>query len=337
MHHVSTIYARLICRELSLSSEVADELLSDSALSYEAIFQQVLMPYADFFSFLRNVRAKYTQEDLGLRVGSKLTPPSLGELGNAMLCAPSMIEALQLSASFAQVHAAYYRLELIASEKGAKVQFIELADLGNTQQFQTEVMMQMVQNLIEAVIGTDFNEGCFSFPYPKPVNGDKYKTFFHSPCVFGHEHAALEIPMKFLKMNSPFYDPTAWQDYQLKLEKQLNKLSKDFNQRIDSRQYIEKVQNYLSTSSLPLPSAENAAEKFNMTSRTLSRHLRNEGTSFREIRNQLLKEYAEYYLTESDMTVDAIAFLLGYQDFSSFRRAFKQWFGCTPTEFRTLR
>jgi len=335
MHHVSTIYARLICRELNLSSETANELLSGSALSHELIFQQALMPYADFFSFLRSVRAKYTEDDLGLRVGSKLTPPSLGELGNAMLCAPSMIEALQLSVSFVQVHAAYYQLELIASEKGVTVQFIELADLGDTQQFQTEVMMQMVQNLIEAVIGTHFNEGCFYFPYSKPSYGDKYKTFFHSPCKFKNEHAALEIPVQVLNMVSPFYDSSAWQTSKLKLEKQLNKLNQDFHQRIDSRQYTEKVQNYLSASSLPLPSVEDTAKQLNMSSRSLSRHLREEGSSFREIRNQLLKEYAEYYLTESDMTVDAIAFLLGYRDFSSFRRAFKQWFGCTPTEFRT--
>jgi len=73
MHHVSTIYARFICRELGLSAEAADALLADSALDHQAIFQQALMPYVDFFGFLRRVRAEHDEVDLGLRVGSKLT------------------------------------------------------------------------------------------------------------------------------------------------------------------------------------------------------------------------------------------------------------------------
>lgn len=334
MHHVSTIYARFICRELDLNADAADELLSDSALSYQDVIQQGLMPYPDFFSFLRRVRQEYTDADLGLRVGSKLTPPSLGELGNAMMCAPTMADALKLSASFAHVHAAYFQLKLSPTNNGVKVEFIELADLGDTQEFQTEVMMQMVQNLIEAVTCKDFDQGAFYFPYHKPKHSKAYHDYFHSPCAFAAPHAALEMPNQLLQSSSPFYDPEAWQNYQIKLEQQLNKLSRNSEQDESAKPYTRHVYRFLSTGPLPFPSVEEAAAHLAMTSRSLSRHLKNEGSSFRDIRNQLLKEYAQYYLKESDLTVDTIACQLGYKDFSSFRRAFKQWFGYSPSEFR---
>jgi len=250
-----------------------------------------------------------------------------------MLCAPNMIEALKLSASFAHVHAAYYQVKILSTADGVQVQLIELADLGDTQEFQTEVLMQMVQNLIEAVLGTEFNSGHFYFPYQAPAHAEKYGQYFHSSCEFNSEHAALEIPLPVLQTSSPFYDPTAWQTYQLKLEQLLNKLNKDSAENSELR-YSQHVKSFLSASALPLPNVEEAAANLNITSRSLSRHLKKEGSSFRDIRNELLKEYAEFYLKESDMTVDAIACQLGYKDFSSFRRAFKSWYGCSPVEFR---
>lgn len=334
MHHISTIYARFICRELALSNEAADELLQDSVLSFHDIHQKPLMPYLDFFSFLQRMQAAYKNDDLGLRVGSKLTPPSLGELGNAMLCAPNMAAALKLSADFAHVHAAYYRLELNTLANGLQINFIELADLADTQQFQTEVMMLMAQNLIEALTGTPYNNGYLYFPYQAPSHRAQYREYFHSSFDFDADHAGIFIPGEILASPSPFYDPELWQNYQIKLSGQLKRLQDNSAQEVTAIPYTEYVQQFFTNSTLPLPDVEQAAASLHMTSRTLSRYLKKENTSFRQLRNQKLKEQAELYLSESDLTIDAIACQLGYKDFSSFRRAFKLWFSCSPSEFR---
>lgn len=333
MHHVSTIYARFICRELGLTANQANPLLCGSDLKYQDINRQAQMPYPDFFSFLRHTRQQYSDSGLGLRVGSQLTPPSLGELGSAMLCAPTLADAVTLAVTFVPLHADYYRLEQISSATGIRITFIELTDLGMTQQFQTEVMMQLVQNLIEAITCEPFRQGQFYFPYHQPQHAHQYQEFFHSPCHFGAEHAALDIPQQILQSASPFCDADAWQHYQRQLQQKLRTLTA----AADPAPYSSHVRRFLASGPLPLASADDAAASLNMTSRSLSRYLKSEGSSFRDIRHQLLKEYAAYYLTESDLTVDAIASQLGYQDFSSFRRAFKQWYGCSPTTFRNTR
>ncbi|WP_420590756.1 AraC family transcriptional regulator ligand-binding domain-containing protein [Bacterioplanoides sp.] len=329
MHHISTIYARFICRELGLTATSAEPLLADATVDFDQINGEAFMPYQDFFAFLRRIRAFTPDPLLGLKVGQKLAPASLGELGHAILSAPSLAQALQLPTAFVQIHAGYFRLDLIPTQTGSKLVFVELVDLADTRQFQTEVMLMMSQNLIEAVTGKPLAKGRICFPYAAPDNAEQYPHYFNSQCEFNATHATLEIPKADLEIASPFYDAIAWDSYQLKLSQQLNKL-----QQTSNHPYSDHVRRFLSAQPPPLPDVTATAQSLNISERTLNRHLSREGNNFRELRNLALKDYAEFYLRESDLTIDAIAAQLGYQDFSSFRRAFKLWHGCTPGEFR---
>jgi AraC-like DNA-binding protein len=83
-----------------------------------------------------------------------------------------------------------------------------------------------------------------------------------------------------------------------------------------------------------LPRKERVAEKFNMTVRTLQRHLQLAGSSYQEILDQLRQELAEHYLLRSDLPIQDIANYLGFTEARSFHRSFKGWTGMTPGEFR---
>jgi AraC-like DNA-binding protein len=72
-----------------------------------------------------------------------------------------------------------------------------------------------------------------------------------------------------------------------------------------------------------------------MSSRTLSRKLREEGTSFAEILDQLRAALAKRYLHDEKLPVSEIAWLLGYREVSSLTHAFKRWTGVTPRRFRS--
>ena len=74
--------------------------------------------------------------------------------------------------------------------------------------------------------------------------------------------------------------------------------------------------------------------QFNMTVRTLQRHLQLAGSSYQEILDQLRQELAEHYLLRSDLPIQDIANYLGFTEARSFHRSFKGWTGMTPGEFR---
>ena len=82
--------------------------------------------------------------------------------------------------------------------------------------------------------------------------------------------------------------------------------------------------------------ASQVARRLGMSSRTLSRKLGEEGTSFAEILDQLRAALAKHYLDDEALSVSEIAWLLGYREVSSLTHAFKRWTGRTPRQFRSL-
>lgn len=83
-----------------------------------------------------------------------------------------------------------------------------------------------------------------------------------------------------------------------------------------------------------LPRKERVAERFEMTVRTLQRHLQQAGTSYQQILDELRQELAEHYLVHSELPIQDIAQYLGFTESRSFHRSFKGWTDQTPGEYR---
>ena len=81
-------------------------------------------------------------------------------------------------------------------------------------------------------------------------------------------------------------------------------------------------------------SQERVAQKLNRSCSTLQRELRAEGTSFRDVREDTRRRLAEEYILDREMTLQEIAFLLGFSDQSNFSRAFRRWTGSSPNAWR---
>jgi AraC-like DNA-binding protein len=76
------------------------------------------------------------------------------------------------------------------------------------------------------------------------------------------------------------------------------------------------------------------AGRMAMSPRTLRRRLREEDTSFREVVGDVRKGLALDYLETSDLPLEEIATLLGYEDAANFNRAFRRWMGVAPARHR---
>ena len=76
------------------------------------------------------------------------------------------------------------------------------------------------------------------------------------------------------------------------------------------------------------------AKELNLTARTLRRRLHGKGISFRSLLTNVRKELVKRYLDDPAYSVTEISFLLGYTDTSAFSRAFRRWYGTSPTQAR---
>ena len=78
------------------------------------------------------------------------------------------------------------------------------------------------------------------------------------------------------------------------------------------------------------------AQDLGTSERTLQRRITESGTSFRKLLEEARHDLGRQMLGDPQNGVDEIAFLLGFQDTSSFYRAFRAWEGVTPAEWRRL-
>jgi AraC-like DNA-binding protein len=80
--------------------------------------------------------------------------------------------------------------------------------------------------------------------------------------------------------------------------------------------------------------ASEVARSLGLSQRTFARRLKSEGLSFAGILHDLRYDLARTYLSETSSSVSTIAWLLGYEEVSSFTHAFKRWSGKTPRQAR---
>jgi|GEM_PF-4879026 len=83
------------------------------------------------------------------------------------------------------------------------------------------------------------------------------------------------------------------------------------------------------------PRREHLCDIFAISLATLKRHLQREGTHYAALVQQVRQTLAAQYLGSAELSVTDTALLLGYQDIHQFSKAFKRWFGVTPTGYAT--
>jgi AraC-like DNA-binding protein len=83
-----------------------------------------------------------------------------------------------------------------------------------------------------------------------------------------------------------------------------------------------------------IPDSPAVAAALQMSNRTLSRRLDEEGISFRALVDEVREMLAEEMLVTAQMTTEQVSRRLGYSEPASFVRAFKRWKGVAPQAFR---
>lgn len=85
---------------------------------------------------------------------------------------------------------------------------------------------------------------------------------------------------------------------------------------------------------LHLPSLAEVAKSASLSPATLRRRLGDRDTSYREIKESCRRELSLKLLRHSSLTIEDIAARLDYCDSDTFRRAFRDWMGASPSQFR---
>lgn len=159
---------------------------------------------------------------------------------------------------------------------------------------------------------------------------EEYLQVFGCPVKFDQQYSGLLITQEYLDHPIKQADPQLLQTLEDHATQILHEIDKD--QPLKYR-----VSNLLRLMiKNELPRKELIAEKLGMNIRTLQRKLREEGSGYQELLDELRLELAQNYLKNSRLSIDEISCLLGFAEPRSFHRSFKKWLGMTPGSYRSI-
>ncbi len=323
------VYARLAARHLLNHGIDHEMLFKGTGLSYAGLWDSDEIEVGPFTRLLENAEALYPDMPVGFLIGSHTSTRTLGPLGVAMGAAPNVRAALQAMESFTRLHVMYLEVELQTSLRGMSVRFVFLEELGNSLPHHVEAAFLFLQHFMESVAGRRLDDAEYRASYAPPAYAEKYAEYLHSPVRFNHAVDSVELPPHWLEIQSPYFHGEVWNLSMRQLARRLKELL-----ATEREVYARHIRALLRSQQPPLPAVGAIAANMHVSERTLNRRLKEENTSFRALRGEVLDEWACEYLRQTDASVEAIAAELGYQDAANFRRAFRSRRGLTPSEYR---
>ena len=96
---------------------------------------------------------------------------------------------------------------------------------------------------------------------------------------------------------------------------------------------VQRVKDYLELQQGSMPSMAETAHALQIPERTLRHQLQQLNTSYKQIREQLMKDRALHLMEYQEYSIEMIAELLGYSEPAAFNHAFKRWFGYSPRQY----
>jgi len=331
---IPSSYSRIVARELRLQERDLPKLLSHTGLSQDILLagDETHLTGQQQLQILANARHMSGAAELGLRIGRHLQPSTHGSIGYLALSSPNLYAALKALQYFLPGRIAFARLELDLGQHYLRCTLhLELTAQPEVRRMLLECFALSVQAVVEVVLGRLLTEGRIIFDYPPPTYHAVYRDYLHAPITFSSTDNEILLPAELASVPNTVGDPEAYAMAQALCSKLIEKVHHSSLTMTDRVRYL------LLFKPIGTVTEEDVARDLFVSTRTLARRLKREGTGYRQIREELLAEMAATHLRESNLSVEAIAALLGYHDSPNFRRAFRRWFQTTPSAVRGIR
>ncbi len=325
--HLPAAYVKLIVQAAEESGVAPETLLDHTALRAETLSTSDRpATFADTLQVLRNAERRFGP-GWHLEVGRRLSVPAHGPLGFAVVTAPTLRAALDVVLRYMGTRAPFLWSSATIEDDRFVFRFFDTVDMGDQRQTLIELAALSLQGLIERPLGREIRGARLAFAYEEPCYGNALAQAFHADLTFGAERHSLSLPAAWLDSPCALFDEAMHRYLLARCEEELAETAAGLPAGIAVRQAMLAAPG-------ALPSLAEVAARKHVSPRTLIRRLKQEGTSYRALREEVRRTLARDLLRNTALPVSRIAWRLGYQDPSNFSRAWRRWFGCSPVEFR---
>ena len=278
--------------------------------------------------FYRNTLELTADPIIGLKLGELFTPQRYGLFGYAMLSAATFRHALTLAGNFGSLTFSFFTLKFGVSGKQAWFSMSEPPPI------ERELVDLYLDRAMSAGM-VDFSE-ILGEPFPLEEvclthdghgRQQVYRNYFGCEVHFSQAEGKFLFSSAILENPLPQSDPDSNRHLQQQCQMLIAKLT-------TQGQLIDNVRMLVLARPGFFPDIDYVAEKLGLSTRTLRRRLKAEGSSYRELLDEIRFGLAKEYLGETNLPIEEISALLGYTEPGNFSHAFRRWSGEPPSVWR---
>ena len=264
------------------------------------------------------------------RAGLRFHMPAYGMYGFAMLSSMDFRQTMRFAEKYHQLGAPLID-HVFAEGEGAGVWTITPKPHPQIDSILyrhvVELYFGIHTSLHRDVMGPEFAPRELRVTFQPPPDPDGYAQALGTPVRFGQPTNQLVFDADWLDRRPGLGNAVTYSHVRELCDQLLDELRR-------SAGVVGGVRHLLLTHLMRDMSLADVAGELGVSVRTLRRRLTDKGTSYRQIVDDLRREVAIKYLRDTDMTVEDVAFALGFDDAANFRRAFRRWTSVTPQHFR---
>jgi AraC-like DNA-binding protein len=264
---------------------------------------------------------------LGLHMAEQVPLTSLSTFGHLLLNCESLQDALNV---FNRYHALVSKCEpsqLHYHGDTAILTYDFPRSHPECNRLRADYGLCAVVQLAHLLTGDVVQPSLVEFEHAPPDYASEYQRIFRCRIAYRARHTRIHVPTRFLQSRFGFANA--------ELRRFLGSQAEALLRARESSSLPDRIRILIKEQYRgQRPSLDVIAGSLQMSGRSLRRHLQHSGINFTSLLDEIQLEIANMLLREPSLSVKRIALQLGFDEPSSFSRAYKRWSGMSPAQFR---
>ncbi len=290
--------------------------------------EKVLLTTEEFFALYRGIAEVSSDPTIGLKLGTEDRMERYDPIAIAAVSTRSLRDAIGRIGRYKQLTCPE-KVSLVERANESAVHFTWLLAHDEEPAILVDVCFAWILSIARRGTGRPIHPKRVEFQRPEAYR-TVYEKHFQCPVKFRAAKNVLvfdkaDMDAAFLTYNADLLAAVAPQ------------LESELKQQLAEKSFREQVKGTLKRLLAgERPAIEHVARELRLSKRTLQRRLTEDGITFQELMEEARRELARHYLLHSSLELNETAYLLGYEDANSFFRAFHEWEGTSPRQWRTI-